>query len=475
MPSFIDKVRDLDRLRQIVGVLARNGFFELVQRTGLGSLISGKPPSAPPKAKAQLGERIRLTFEELGPSFVKLGQIISTRPDLIPGEIVEELKKLQDEVAPVLFGELRGLLEEQLGRPVAEVYAQLEETPLASASIGQVHRAKLRTETGLEDVVVKIQRPNIKSIIERDMDLLYWLAHTIERSIPESHIYSPVKLVAEFDRAINAELDFALEADNADRFAKNFRGSDRVVFPTVFRDASSRVVITLGYLNGQKVLDAVHQGYSGESIARTAIATVIEMIFEHGFFHADPHPGNILIMGDHCRPVIGLVDLGQVGRLSPRLRDRFVDFMVAVVREDQDAVVEAICTIGTPTQKIDRDALASEVARLSDKYLGKRLRDVQTAGLLRDLGSAFVRHGLEIPSEFLMMGKTLMTMEGIGRQIYPELDLVEVSKPHFLKLLEDRYSPEKLSGDLIRVAARLSTAASTVPIHAQEMRCVTPR
>ncbi len=469
MPTFFDTVRDLERLRQIVGVLVRHGFGELVRRSGLGSLVPGKLLGSSEESRTNTAKRIRLVLEELGGSFVKLGQIISTRPDLIPMEIIEELRRLQDEVAPLPFDELRAELEKQLGAPISQVFSDFDEIPIASASIGQVHRAKLHTKEGLVDVVVKIQRPNVKDVIERDMDLLYWLAHTIERSIPEAGIYSPVALVAEFDRAVSAELDFALEADNAERFTKNFADWDTIVFPKVYREASSRTVITQSYLQGQKVSEAVQSGASGELIAREAIRIIVKMIFEHGFFHADPHPGNILILGEREKPVIGLIDLGLVGRLSPELRDRLVDLMIAVSREDNRAIVDVIYAIGTPCKKINRRALESEVARLSDKYLNKKIGDIEFSGLIRDLASSCLQYGLELSPDFLMVGKALMTVEGIARQIYPELDLLAEVEPYFLELLARRYSPEKISSDLFYLATRLGAVASTFPLQAQEI------
>src|SRR5688572_3705438 len=291
MPSLLHTVRDLGRLREIAGVLARHGFGELVQRTGLSSLGPWRSERAAAEARPSTGVRIREVLEELGPSFVKLGQIVSTRPDLVPQDIIDELQRLQDDVLPVPFDQMLPELEQQLGAPIAEVFAEFDQTPIASASIGQVYRAKLRSESGEHDVVVKVQRPNIASTIERDIDLLYWLAHAIERSIPESSLYSPVKLVDEFQRAISAELDYAQEANNAERFAENFADLRTVQFPTVHRSASSRKAITLSYIAGENVFAAVARGASAERIAKNSLQIVVRMIFEHGFFHADPHPG----------------------------------------------------------------------------------------------------------------------------------------------------------------------------------------
>jgi ubiquinone biosynthesis protein len=467
VPSLLNTVRDLDRLRQIVTVLARHGFGEVVQRTGLGSLVKSKDAETVPPVR--VGERIRLVLQDLGPSFVKLGQIISTRPDLIPEDVIRELKKLQDEVPPETFEAVRTQIESDLGAPVSELFEELDEQPLASASVAQVHRARLKTDEGVADVVVKVQRPRVKNIVERDVDLLYWLAHAVERSMPESRTYQPVKLVAEFDRAVTAELDFTLEADNAERFADNFEGIPFAKFPKVYRQASSRRVLTLEYLDGKKVYAAIEQGFSGEAIAKRAVEVIIKQIFEDGFFHADPHPGNVFIMGTPDEPIIAMIDLGLVGRLTPRMRDRTIDMMVAAVREDYPGIADALWAIGSPKEKVDREAYEAEVTMLSQKYLGKQLADIEMSGLISDLVYGARKYEIEIPADFVLVGKALMTVEGVGKEIFPELDVFEEVKPYFLRLMYQRYSPERITQDALRSIMRLSSAAGEMPLQLQEI------
>jgi ubiquinone biosynthesis protein len=466
MAFLLDTVRDLGRLREIAGVLARHGFGELLQRTGLGSLVPGKRAES---SEPGLAVRVRLVLEELGPSFIKLGQLLSTRADLLPADVISELKRLQDNVPPLPFGEMQRAIEEELGAPIAELFSLFEQQPLASASIGQVYRALLKTDEGEIAVVVKAQRPNVAGTIDRDIDLLYLFARAIERSIPEARTYMPVRLVEEFDRAIRAELDFAQEADNAERFAQNFADLGTVRFPKVYRQVSSRKAITLGYFDGQNVFDAVAHGASAERIAKNAVQIVVKMIFEHGFFHADPHPGNILILGQPDQPVLGLVDLGMVGRLSPRLRDRLIDLLIAAGTRDSRALANALYAIGRPSKKIDREAYEADVARLADKYVGRKLADVSFADLIRDLSGAGVKYGIEMPTELLMVGKALMTVEGIARQLYPALDIVEEIRPYFADIVGYRYSPERLTSDLLHVASRFANAASEFPGRADDI------
>jgi len=468
MPSILDTVKDLGRLRQIVGVLTRHGFGEVVERTGLGSLLPGAA-KRDDGAKVSLAVRIRLALQDLGPSFVKLGQIVSTRPDLVPADIITELKKLQDDVPPETFEAIRTQIESEMGHALEEVYESFEHEPLASASIGQVHRTVLRTEDGPMQVVAKVQRPGVRETMSRDVDLLYWLAHAIERSVPELKVYNPVKMVAEFDRAISAELDFALEADNAERFAENFSEMPFAHFPKVYREASSKRLLTLEFLDGLKVYDAVKAGASGEVIAKRSLAIIMKQIYEDGLFHADPHPGNILILGEMDDPIVAMIDLGMVGRLTPRLRDRTVDLMVACVREDYTGIADSLYAIGHPIRKVDRHAFEAEVTQLGQKYLGKRLQDIELSAMVRDFAYGARKYGIEIPADFLMLGKALMTVEGVGKELYPELDVFEELKPYFLKLLGRRYSPERITQDVLRSIVRVSGAANQMPLQIEEI------
>jgi len=265
--SILTAVRDIDRLRQITQVLARHGFGEVVGRLGLSSHAGaeGEPVTGESVPRSQLGERIRLVLQDLGPTFVKLGQIMSTRSDILPADIVQELKKLQDDVAPFPAEDARKMVEDSLGAPVEEIFASFEAEPLACASVAQVHEATLEVDGAAEPVrvAVKIQRPGIDNMVARDLDLLHMLAALVERTIAESRIYSPSGLVREFDRSITAEMDFTVEAQNAERFADNFLGEETLLFPKVFAQASSKKVLTLEFLDGPKVTDAVLLGAVG--------------------------------------------------------------------------------------------------------------------------------------------------------------------------------------------------------------------
>jgi ubiquinone biosynthesis protein len=495
--SVVSAVRDLGRLREITSVLVRHGFGEVVTRIGFGrrprrGTASDPPPSgrgsddAPEistdelakgeeeKTRTSTAERIRLVLQDLGPSFIKLGQIASTRPDLLPPDVIVELKKLQENVPPVPFEDVKKVIETSLGATLEQTFVSFDETPLAAASIGQVHRAVLSTPEGEQAVVVKVQRPNVGVTVQRDLELLHIMAAALERAIPETRLYSPIGLVQQFDRSITAELNFTIEGENGERFAKNFDGTplgELARFPKVYKQASSKQVLALEFFDGLKVDKAVAAGVDGKVVAKNAVGVVIKMIFEDGFFHADPHPGNIIIMGnpDWASPVIGLIDLGMVGRLSPELRDRTVDLMVAAVRKDSYAVADALYAIGRPTKKVDMREYRAEVALLAEKYLGKPLKEIDLSAMLRDLVQGAMKYGIEIPTDFLLVGKALMTLEGIGKQLDPDLDVFGEAQPYFIAILKKRYSPQRLGNELIRGVEQLSRAGYDVPLQAREI------
>jgi ubiquinone biosynthesis protein len=486
---IVHAARDLARIGDISKVLVRHGFGEVVARLGLRRTRSSEAPlGASPTAElanvasadeVQRGDRerreisvavrLRLVLEDLGPTFVKLGQIASTRPDVLPLDVIAELRKLQDAVPPVGFAAIREQVERSLGAPMADLFESVDEMPLAAGSIAQVHRAQLRTEEGSHDVVVKVQRPGIVETIASDLDLLHTFAALVERAIPESRIYSPVGLVQQFDRAISSELDFSLEAENALRFSQNFQGHAHLKFPRVYREASSKQVLTLEYLDGKKLYEAVAAGHSGKKLAHVALEAVLKQIFEDGFFHADPHPGNAIILGTPEHPVVALVDLGMVGRLSPRLRDLAIDVMFSALRRDYAGLADAIYAIGSATRKVDRNAFEAEVAMRAEKYLGRPLKDIELSGLIRDLVQGATQFGLEIPTDFTLVAKALMTLEGVGRELDPELDVLSEARPMLFDLMRKRYSPERIGNELLRRLERLSGATYNLPRQLEEV------
>ncbi len=469
-------VRDVERLRQITQVLMRHGFGEVARRMGLSTKDkSGEKVDRPPMAV-----RLRMVAEDLGPTFVKLGQMASSRTDLLPEDICEELKKLQDDVPPSSPEDAHRQIEESLGATVKELFESFDEEPMASASIGQVYRATLKLADGeVVDVAVKVRRRGIQDMVERDLDLLHMLARMVEKAIPEARIYRPTGLAKEFDIAIRAELDFTTEADNATRFANNFADDPLVRFPRVYSEVSSRRVLTLEYFDGIKVTDAVDAGADGRTIAEECVRVVLKMVFEDGFFHADPHPGNIFIMPtppeggygpeESSELLLGLIDLGLVGRLSPDLRDKMIDLLLAAARKDTDAMATAMLSIGRARGRVDHEAFRGEVRRLANKHLRKSLQDMQVAALIQDIVMGAMSFSIEVPTELTMLGRAIMTIEGVGKQVYPELDFIQVATPHLTRIVMRRYHPARLGKELMQRAGTLNALARDLPLKLDEI------
>ncbi len=464
MVSVVRTVKNTERLAQIALVLVRHGFGEIVSRLPLGPLAPAPPPSGAPRTFAV---RLREALQDLGPSFVKLGQVMSTRPDILPAEVIAELKKLQDDVPPMTPEEVDEVLAEGYGASLDAVFASFERTPLASASIGQVHLARLRAGEGEPDldVVVKLQRPRARATVERDLDLLYLLARLLEAHVPETRTFTPIAMVSEFDRAITAELDTGLEADNALRFARNFEGHPEVRFPTPYRQASGKRTLVMERFVGQHLDDFVAAGdaQTGPRIARRALGVIAKMVFEDGFFHADPHPGNIIMMGTAQEPVLGLIDLGLVGRLSEDMRDKAIQLMLAAVTGDASGLADSLLAMGRPKGRVDLPRFRAEVAELSEKYLGRPLQEVEMSALIRDLVQGAVKYDIEMPVEMLMVGKALMTVEGVGKQLDPELDVWTELRPYFTRLVMERFGPRRIGRDLLRGFRSLTTGAVDLP------------
>ncbi len=461
MAGIVRSYRTAGRFAQISAVLVKHGFGELVGRLRLGGpppTADGAPPSDP------LATRLRRVLEDLGPTFVKLGQIASTRGDVLPAALVAELKKLQDSVPPMSADEVDEILRDAWGDDLDSVFVSFDKKPLAAASIGQVHVARLREDDyGPErDVVVKLQRPGARAQIERDLDLLYQLARMVEAYIPEAKVYSPVGLVGEFDRAVTAELDYGQEADNALRFARNFEGVATVRFPEPHKHVSGKRTLVMERFFGGRI-DKIADPEIKKRVARDALHVIAKMVFEDGFFHADPHPGNIIMLGPDDAPVLGLIDLGLVGRLSEELRDGAIRLLIAAATADARAVADALLALGKPRGRVDVKAFRAEVAVVAEKYLGRPLKEIEASALIRDLVQGAIKYDIDMPVEVLMVGKALMTVEGIGKQLDPDLDVLGELKPLLTKVIAQRYSPERLARDGLRAVRALGDAALALP------------
>ncbi len=454
-------VKNVARLKTILVVMGRHGLAEIAERMRLDRLIPGfKFMRKGEEGKRTLPERVRLTFEELGPTFVKLGQVLSTRPDLIPQEYAEEFKKLQDHVPAVPFDMIKKTIEAEFGRPYSEVYKTFNETPLAAASIAQVHEATLHDGT---EVVVKVQRAGIDKLIDTDVSILFVIAGLLEKYIEEARVFNPTGIVEEFFKTLKKELDFVVEAGNMMKIRKNFQDRPHVVIPQVFRSYSTTRVLTLEKLKGIRLSDRKALESSQMDIRQLAhegVQAFYKMVLVDGIFHGDLHAGNIFILEDGK---IGLVDFGIVGRLNQKVRDALGNMFLALVSEDFDALVYEYLEIGIPTGKTDIDHFSKQVRELVEPYFGLPLKDVNVGRMLLDLSILASQHGLRMSQDLMLVCKAIVTIEGMGRSIDPDFDIVKGMSEFAKVLLEARYNMERLSKELFYLMRDVTSLVQHAP------------
>jgi ubiquinone biosynthesis protein len=419
-PSFITRLRNLDRMREITEVAVRHGFGYFFERHRLYSLLRLRRRKHPPPP-AQRGRHIREVFDELGPTFVKFGQLLSTRPDIVPPDVLHELVKLQDRVSPFDFSVAKEVIQEDLGLSVERAFADFDPVPLASASIGQVHAALL---PGGHRVVVKVQRPDAPRIIRRDIDLLYQFAELLEDRIDVG--FSPVGVVHEFASSITRELDYALEARNAMRFAANFSDSREVVVPAVFDRYCSTRVLTMERIEGPTLnseevarLPLDERRLLAENIARCWL----KQILEDGFVHADPHPANIVYLGDGR---FGLLDFGMAGILRTEDLEEGTRLFLHIMRSDIRGIKRSLKRLGMHWSPSADEAVTEAIEENFGRYFGASVREVDPRSLLQQAFDVIYSLRLRLPSRFLLLDKAVLTLEGVVSQLYPDLNLFEI-------------------------------------------------
>ncbi|HEY8492972.1 MAG TPA: AarF/ABC1/UbiB kinase family protein [Myxococcota bacterium] len=459
--------RNLQRLREILGVVAKWGFGGVLARLELEDaalrvrnlLLWRRHREAAVRYTTE--ERIRLAFEELGPTFVKLGQVLATRPDLIPMSLVLELRKLQDDVPPFDGALARRLVEESLGRPIEQVFTRFDERPLAAASIAQVHRARLHSG---DEVVVKVRRPNLEAIVRTDLEIMHALAELLEQNAPELAQWRPVAIVEEFQRALSRELELTNEAFHLVRFAANFAGDPHVHVPKVYRELSSDRVLVVEYIDGVKMSDL--EGLERAGIDRKRLAAIgvefcLKQVFEHGFFHADPHPGNLFVLPGE---VIAPIDMGMMGTLEPELVDALLELLVGLLLRDAERIVKLLSRLGLVDDRVNVAAMRRDVQELVDRWWSVPIGEVDVAALIGRLFELLQRHHVVLPSELLLIGKALATVDGMARELDPELDPLRAIRPYVLKQYLKRLAdPRWLARDVLDTGRDWLDAVRTVP------------
>ena len=459
-------IRSLKRYRDILGILIKYGFGHFVEQLNinyyleLGRRIVTLGTAPRDIERLSQPERLRLAIEELGPTFIKLGQLLSTRPDIIPREYIEEFRKLQDKIPAVAFSSISQQFEKEFGQSIHEVFAEIDEIPLAAASIAQVHRARLDEE---HDVVVKVCRPGIERIIETDIDILNGIALLIERHIPAMAHYSPVQLVKEFRRTIYREMDFTREGHTTDRFAANFADDPGVVIPKVYWDWSGERVLTMEYLKGTKVsdLEALQgKGLDLKDIARRGADFFLRQVLEFGLFHGDPHPGNFFILDDGS---ICLLDFGMVGRLDDEIKNQLVELLLGALERDVDRIITQLLYSGELSDESNMRALRRDLAEFLADYYELPLQEIRVGALLSDFVDILNTYRIRFPSDLMLLAKALVTIEGIGRQLDPDFNMIGSLRPFMERLIRQRMSPPNLARQLTYLATSYGNLARSLP------------
>ncbi|MBI5524929.1 MAG: AarF/ABC1/UbiB kinase family protein [Deltaproteobacteria bacterium] len=464
MPATIIRhtIGDLRRITEIIQIAVRFGFGPILERARILERLGLREPPAEPPAAEPAAVRFRKLLESLGPTYIKFGQILSSRPDIVPRTWMDELANLQDNVSPMSFGEFSAELARGLSKDRVSLFKSVSETPLASASIAQVHRAL--TGDG-RDVVLKVRRPGIRENVRADMDILYYLALALQATVEEAGIYNPTGIVAEFEKAMNAEMDFENEGRNIRRFGDNFAGSAALVIPKLHPDLCAENVLCMEYIEGTKITE-VPGDRDREVLARHVLEGAFKQVYEDGFFHADPHPGNILALPDNR---VALLDFGQVGELTKTQKEMVVSLSLAIALKDSETIARIVFRAAHSAERVKLARLRADIENLLDKYIDMSLDAVPTGTLLQELVQTAVREKLRLPPEYTLLAKGSVTVEGIVRRLAPDLNVESTIKPYAQKLLMDRYSPEAMPEALLKLGMRGYALLQDIPLQIDQI------
>jgi ubiquinone biosynthesis protein len=446
---------NIGRLGEIAQVAVKHGF---------GSLLEGRRAPAANVATIR-GRHLREMLDELGPTFVKFGQLLSTRPDIVPEDIIAELRGLQDDVRPFPFADVERVISEELKQPISRLFLEFDEVPVAAASIGQVHRAVLPNG---KRVAVKVQRPNAPRQIESDIQLLEQAARLVKERVRALDFIDTREIVDEFARSIRQELDYRQEARNAQAFHRNFAGYPHVVVPRVYWSYTSQRVLTLEYLEGIQLADLEPDAWTVEQRRRLAYViadTWLTMIFRHGFFHGDPHPANILVLAPDK---IGLVDFGLSGKLTDSDLSKLTALFIDAANENVEALPRRLADLGVRYPKDKEEQFVSELHTIYSRYYGSSLNEIDPLQVIREAFGLIYAMNLRLPSRFVMLDKAIATIGSVGVELYPEFNVFEVARPYARSLILERFTPKRIAKRARRETVQFAQATSALPYQVYE-------
>lgn len=444
--SLQTRVNYINRYREIAMQFSKSGLGFLIEEIGLDRVISLPKRILLRQQNDEVlektyAERIRIFIEEMGTTFIKLGQIASTRGDLLPPDLIKELEKLQSHVAPFPATEARKLIEESLEAPIDELFMIFDDTPVGSASIGQVHRAMLHTG---EDVAVKVQRANIEKTVRTDLEILRHLAVLAESNLEWARNYQVTDMIEEFSDALINELDYTIEARNVERIGKTHKNDDKIKIPEIYWEYSTKNVMVMDFIKGIPVnhfdeLDKLNINRS--DLAETLARAIFQQIFEEGYFHGDPHPGNVSVLTDGT---LVFLDFGMIGRLTSDLKNNFGSLLISLMRKDSDGVVKAIVKMGVVPSDVSMRDLNREAEIMRDKYYDVPLSKLNFSDAVNDLFGIANKYKIKLPQDFTILAKTLLTLESVVSQLDPDFSIMDVAEPFGKALLLERYNPKNL-------------------------------
>jgi ubiquinone biosynthesis protein len=455
MATTGSKAASIGRLGEIAQVAVRHGF---------GFMLEGRRTPASATATVR-GRHLREMLDELGPTFVKFGQLLSTRPDIVPPDIIAELRGLQDDVSPFPFAEVERVILEDLHQPIARLFLEFEEQPVAAASIGQVHRAVLPNG---RNVAVKVQRPNAPRQIESDIQLLEQAARLVKERVRALDFVDTREIVDEFARSIRQELDYRQEGRNAQAFHRNFAGHPHVVVPRTYWSYTSKRVLTLEYLDGVQLADLVVDDWTLEQRRRLAYVIAeawMTMIFRHGFFHGDPHPANILVLSPER---IGLVDFGLAGKLTERDLSNLTRLFIDAAHENIEVLPKRLADLGVRYPKQKEEEFISELHTIYSRYYGSSLGEIDPLQVIREAFGLIYSMNLRLPSRFVLLDKAIATIGAVGVDLYPGFNVFEVARPYARGLMLERFTPRRIASRVRREGSQMATMASALPYQVYE-------
>jgi ubiquinone biosynthesis protein len=452
--------RSLGRLSEIAQVMVRHGFGYFLEAHKLTDLLPGRPPSTPPDS-SQRGRHLRELLDELGPTFVKFGQLLSTRPDVVPPDIIAELRGLQDDVRPFPFEQAERVIEEDLGNSIERLFLEFEREPVAAASIGQVHKAVLPNG---RTVAVKVQRPGAPRQIEADLGLLYQAAKLVKERVRALDFIDARSLVDEFARQIRQELDYRLEGRNAQAFHRNFASDPKVHVPKVYWTYTRARVLTLEWLEGTQLADVELLPLTVDErrdLAYRVTETWMTMIFRHGFFHGDPHPANILVLEE--AGAIGLVDFGAVGKLSDDDLTKVTRLFIDAAQENVDSLPRRLADLGVRYPKEREEEFLAELREIYYRYYGASLAEIDPIQVIREAFQLIYSMNLQLPTRFLLLDRSIATLGAVGVELYPDFNVFEVARPYARSLMLERFTPQRVARRAQRDAIRYAQIFAEAP------------